>query len=593
MNAKLKENDIGDVLSWGPVAWPLREVDRLADLDSSEMKNNPFDPRLIPQWTKRVKMDMGGRDPLGLSRVSHLITDSLLQGIITTTDRARYYSFFCWAAWHTQQGKPRRYQDFVDGMRRREAVTALATLLHDAETSLAGIEATKDWKSRSEGKDEYSCDFRVLPSSVLGAYSQYYAGSMAELGLILPLSNGTDSVTEEKGELLARLHHEAISKTPYIQKKLYGKLRIPKDVLDNSSVFLSLDALDESFARNERAALIDLMFGREDNPTEGTLRRRQTLALILNTVTQCQRHSIEIRTAEASDPLDLRLVFQPYYYEKLKGDGRRLFSYEYPGNLSECLALWRQFCLHQYFIQALEIILCCVLELIGAEPQGLGLGEVVDRLVTGQFLKRLKTMIGKPCDSPKNLMKGMQIESIPNRSFCYERRKSIGTNHALSEEAILSGGQAEPGVMAADAIVLLAVLYAKWRSASDDKGIRTISEHAGNELWAWTFFNEMDGWLGAADWKDLLRELVRDHILRRHDQTMYLKRRLDSCWLHQHEGRLVKDQDYEPAWRSSRHKSALSILNDLGLLNINQNNVVTITREGQKLLKETASLDVA
>jgi Nitroreductase family len=43
----------------------------------------------LPRWTKRVRTDGGGRDPLGLSRVTEAITYHLLQGIITTTDQAR------------------------------------------------------------------------------------------------------------------------------------------------------------------------------------------------------------------------------------------------------------------------------------------------------------------------------------------------------------------------------------------------------------------------------------------------------------------------------------------------------------------------
>ena len=54
----------------------------------------------LPRWTKRVSIEEGSRDPLGLSRVSGMVTDFLLQGIITQTYRARYYSFYCWAIWH-------------------------------------------------------------------------------------------------------------------------------------------------------------------------------------------------------------------------------------------------------------------------------------------------------------------------------------------------------------------------------------------------------------------------------------------------------------------------------------------------------------
>jgi hypothetical protein len=32
-----------------------------------------------------------------------MITDYLLRGIITTTSRARYYSFYPWALWHIEK----------------------------------------------------------------------------------------------------------------------------------------------------------------------------------------------------------------------------------------------------------------------------------------------------------------------------------------------------------------------------------------------------------------------------------------------------------------------------------------------------------
>ena len=51
----------------------------------------------LPRWTKRAVIQGSGRDPLGLSRVSDAFTDLLLPAIITTTNRARYYSFYPWA----------------------------------------------------------------------------------------------------------------------------------------------------------------------------------------------------------------------------------------------------------------------------------------------------------------------------------------------------------------------------------------------------------------------------------------------------------------------------------------------------------------
>jgi hypothetical protein len=75
----------------------------------------------LPRWTKRVSIEEGGRDPLGLSRVSGMITDFLLQGIITQTYRARYYSFYCWAIWHIEQTEPcTEYDEFTAAFQRRD-----------------------------------------------------------------------------------------------------------------------------------------------------------------------------------------------------------------------------------------------------------------------------------------------------------------------------------------------------------------------------------------------------------------------------------------------------------------------------------------
>ena len=48
-------------------------------------------------------IEEGGRDPLGLSRVSSVIIDFLMQGIITQTRGGRHYSFYCWVIWHIEK----------------------------------------------------------------------------------------------------------------------------------------------------------------------------------------------------------------------------------------------------------------------------------------------------------------------------------------------------------------------------------------------------------------------------------------------------------------------------------------------------------
>src|SRR5450759_4141503 len=134
---------------------------------------------------------MGGRDPVGLSRVAQSITDFLLTGIITQTDRARYYSFYCWALWHIQMEEPpKKFQDFVDAFRRREAAVALATVLNDEATSPVGVTAVRVKINEGRPAGQFNSDFRVLPSNQLGGYGQYYGGSIYNLGLTHSLEDG-------------------------------------------------------------------------------------------------------------------------------------------------------------------------------------------------------------------------------------------------------------------------------------------------------------------------------------------------------------------------------------------------------------------
>src|ERR1700722_3862040 len=122
--------------------------------------------------------------PLGLSRVTENITDHLLQGIITTTDRARYYSFYCWSLWHVQLGgSPRKYADYIRAFRRREALMAMSTMLADNEASPVGVRMVGPKLEAANRTGAADCDFKVLPSNDLGGYGQYYAGSLIQLGL--------------------------------------------------------------------------------------------------------------------------------------------------------------------------------------------------------------------------------------------------------------------------------------------------------------------------------------------------------------------------------------------------------------------------
>jgi hypothetical protein len=120
----------------------------------------------LPKWTRRVAVDDGGRDPLGLSRVADKLTDHLLQGITTQTRRARYYSFYSWVLWHiAREEAPTTWSAFEQAFRRRDTLFATASLAYDKDSHVAGVDAVGDRLKEAESTKEVRCDYRALPAT--------------------------------------------------------------------------------------------------------------------------------------------------------------------------------------------------------------------------------------------------------------------------------------------------------------------------------------------------------------------------------------------------------------------------------------------
>ena len=220
--------------------------------------------KFLPQWTKKVAMEGSGRDPLGLSRVSDALTNFLLPNIITTTDRARYYSFYTWviADIEKQRGDKKENRiSFVEEFQQREAAFALASRLGKlTDLPVVGVRQVDVALSSPDKDGRLDTKFRVLPSNTTGGYGQYYAGCLFALDLVRSDKDGELIVSPERGRKLANVFAAAIARAPYISEGWKTKSRIPKAVLMKSAKYFSLDALSVPAADKERELLIDLFF---------------------------------------------------------------------------------------------------------------------------------------------------------------------------------------------------------------------------------------------------------------------------------------------------------------------------------------------
>ena len=273
----------------------------------------------LPRWTKRVVIEEGGRDPLGLSRVSAIITDFLLQGIITQTYRARYYSFYCWAIWHIDtEEQPKTYEEFAAAFQRRDTLFALASHETNKGSAPVGLRVVYNRLPEAKQSGEVSCTFRVLPSSALGAFGQYYAGSIYELGLVSRDDKGIYNVSTA-GQELAQAFQTSIEDTPYIQKKLYLDPSVSwKDFIKTAAKF-NLDYMANTPV--ERDLLIRLFIS-ENLRSDRALMRRSSLSLLMTVINAYKEVHVSIKYGDVWE-----LVYAPYYYGQLqfpKGKSQRI-----------------------------------------------------------------------------------------------------------------------------------------------------------------------------------------------------------------------------------------------------------------------------
>lgn len=540
---------------------------------------------LLPKWTKRVVTDSGGRDPLGLSRVAFNLTDYLMTGIITTTERARYYSFYSWVLWHIErEEKSASYSDFVDAFRRREAAMGLATLASKSNLNPVGVEVLRNQLERGKQSGEYDTNFKVLPSNPLGGYGQYYGSSIYHLKLSYGDENSIDRV-DKIGTDLAIAFHQTIKNTKYIKNRTFLQNSISESELKELQQSFTLDSIKEDFAKNEREKLIEIFFGLNENYLDEKSRfRRQTMTVLLDLISEYGKNEINLET-NSNYILDEYLLFA-IYYEVLWIDDETVTPYQRINNCRFCYELWKQFCLHQFLTQALEYLLYSVLEAVGTETAGLSLTETVEKLTQSNFFSVIKNETQSECGSPKALFSAFGIKETPDETFSTTQQTEYSPIHPQSEAQILCLEGKSSEEVAAKAVLLLAALYGKWRGMYQDGTMKSVEQTAGQEIWAKRVLSELDSWLGEdLSWTEALSNLIEEFALNQHDRIMYEKRKIDG-WLHRTGGKIIKDQDFRPTWRASRFLNAVKIMADLKLVDINDEKELMITSEGKDLLEK-------
>jgi hypothetical protein len=532
-----------------------------------------------------VATEGAGRDPLGLSRVSDVLTEFLLPGIITTTDRARYYSFYTWAIADiaaTRQ-KAEHGFSFEAEFQRREAAFALSSRVNP-KTSLAVVGHRKVKEKLLEAQQDGVADteFRVLPSNSLGGFGNYYEGCMRSMELTAFDENGERTVREGRGRALAEAFTAATFNAPYLVGDHRHQKRVPLDVLRESAELFSLDGLKTSAAAGERELLAELFFCLGQKPKAlAPLNRQATLGQLLHVLQSYADAGFEITRRS----VDWAAVFWPHYYGCIAESEGRPRRYNPAPPFLAVHQFWRQFCAHQFLAYALEELLAAVLDVLVHHPQGLTENDLLDVLVGNDFLNDLSEVFAGRFAPPPPLLGAIGVTCVPDAARSHLIVEQFGATAKLNEWAVCFNREVSPQTRLGRALVLLALLYGKWRGEDEDEAFGLVQEKAAGELWLGTILPWIDGWIGnRLDWRTVIAQLL-DWMLHRHDSVKFQKRNLEASWFEVADGRWIKQQDLTPSFRASRHRNAVTILQDLAFIDhLPLDDTLLLTSEGRRLL---------
>lgn len=235
----------------------------------------------------------GGLDHLGAQAPCILIYGQLLPGITNVTDRARYYSFYPWLIWSLDHRFPNADEAaFVEWFRRADCLFTLIAEHHarfmSERNELHGAAMVGRQKLVAAvqrllaGQTLTLADFTAAGSSLcyfqnsFGGLSQYYAGTLIELGIIDGSKKPWYRFSSEAGKPLAAALETMVPSDAFWDVVERGQVT----AADLSALHAFCPCHLHQTETEERARLVDIFFDRYGSYEEDGTQRKRSLALI-------------------------------------------------------------------------------------------------------------------------------------------------------------------------------------------------------------------------------------------------------------------------------------------------------------------------
>lgn len=564
------------------------------------------------RWSEHVPAS-DVQDPLGLElRASARLGSRLLFCITSVTPRARYFSFIPWCVldWRTRaRGRP-----FDRGLRdaivlREKTLTFGSVIHHDGRPctggALVGSSRAQRWLERGLKEAE----LRKLPFAKNPALDVYYR-SLVNLGMFNETNDG-DEVDEDAeiteatlddlelsplGAEIAAAYESAIGRVACVRDLATSRPTCTIRSLADLGRKGGLCELMEP-AAPDRQLLRDVFLARI-GPTSGShLMRRQSLMLLLETCRQLSASDLAV-SEEAFG--------QSVYFGQCLADRRDVIDISWPAPLRDVATRWRMFYFHQYMSVALEGLFAWVVtQAAHRGVAGISFVEMVAQLSSEIVRKHLSRLLERPVTASFGDSSPADTLRLADRGFRdLDANASRRLDHTISlrsdfsedrlEHVIREGTHLHDAAGLAVPMLLLVITlarYTQWEDTGYGQWLANAARDPYLDLLPPVLSSGLTRRFGrwtAHRWSDLARYVLARYVVQQHQSLSFEKTLAgDRCLLQVDGERVMSTGGFDAVGVGNpRFRSALRVLEDLALVESTDDELMEITADGARVLKE-------
>jgi len=511
-----------------------------------------------PNWSTSIKIESGGRYPLGLNRFHNGLEDILIKSIVGNANRLRYISYCCWAIGDIERHENcTQYSDFVQAFRQRENALGIGLFLIKPSYSIDGITSLS--KVVTGEATEYDCSFKLMQSNELGAFGLYYAGTIYNWGLTEINEKGIIILTEQGWYLHRLLEEYYHNLAPQYYKRFVGKRNIPVEVLLEWGRVNDFDNIRTPICVKERDFFKSLIFRLERKAAADY--RRDTFTFFMECINRCSEIGINF-----SEDI-LRNI---HYYLSFRDGTGSLHNFDLPLHYYDVQFFWSVYEGHVYFRWWLSCFFKVFLDQLKLLNNGSTIQGFLDGLDPVEFNRTIAAFCGNATNYlDKTMASVFNLISRPSSLL-----------DPFSEEAITEDEEHNSlsGVLAKFVLITVNLSRKFERIRTDPRYQYLLASNLASDLWFNIIFSYLH--LQETPIKEYLITVLKRHIINQHDAIMIEKNDLRRCWFTTENSRYFFQSDLSLIWRPAKYNTIMNFLIDMNLIDSNDK-ITTLSQEGK------------